>query len=78
MSKDRTLTKHVGSLPRPAALLAPMQDKFAGRDHDAAALEGTSRDSVRDIVARQVEIGIDVVSDGEFSKPSHAPMSASG
>jgi 5-methyltetrahydropteroyltriglutamate--homocysteine methyltransferase len=72
MSEERILTTHVGSLPRPEALLAIMQDKFAGRDYDAAALDRTLRDSVRDIVQRQVDVGIDVVSDGEFSKPSYA------
>jgi 5-methyltetrahydropteroyltriglutamate--homocysteine methyltransferase len=72
MTENRILTTHVGSLPRPEALLAQMRDKAEGRAYDSAALDRTLRDSVRDIVARQVELGIDLVSDGEFSKPSYA------
>jgi 5-methyltetrahydropteroyltriglutamate--homocysteine methyltransferase len=69
---DRILTTHVGSLPRPEALLALMRDKAEGRDHDAGRLAETLRDSVREVVRRQVKVGVDFVSDGEFSKPSYA------
>lgn len=72
MSQDRILTTHVGSLPRPEALLAVMQAKAKGEPYDEAALVDTLRDAVRDIVAKQAEVGIDIVSDGEFSKPSYA------
>jgi len=72
MNRDRILTTHVGSLPRPEALLSLMQAKAEGREFDAAGLESTLRESVRDIVRRQVDAGIDIVSDGEFSKPSYA------
>lgn len=72
MSEQRVLTTHVGSLPRPEALLAIMREKVEGKAYDEAALQRTLRDSVRDIVQRQVEAGVDVVSDGEFSKPSYA------
>src|SRR4051794_26010425 len=49
-----------------------MRDKAEGRDPEAAGLAETLRDSVREVVQRQVDAGIDIVSDGEFSKPSYA------
>jgi len=72
MSENRILTTHVGSLPRPEALLTLMRAKAQGQDYDEAELAGTLRESVRDIVQRQVEVGVDLVSDGELSKPSYA------
>lgn len=68
----RILTTHVGSLPRPESLLTAMQARYNGENHDAERLASLLRDSINKVVARQVEIGIDVVSDGEFSKPSYA------
>jgi len=70
--QDRILTTHVGSLPRPESLLAIMQDKADGRPYDPARLEDELASAVIDVVRKQVEIGIDLVSDGEFSKPSYA------
>ncbi|MCX7865111.1 MAG: cobalamin-independent methionine synthase II family protein, partial [Novosphingobium sp.] len=72
MSHNRILTTHVGSLPRPERLLALMQARARGEPHDAAELAATLRDCVMEIVRKQVDAGIDVVSDGEFSKPSYA------
>ena len=72
MSQNRILTTHVGSLPRPEALLAIMRDKADGRDYDADDLARTLADAVGEVVRRQAETGIDLVSDGEFSKPSYA------
>jgi 5-methyltetrahydropteroyltriglutamate--homocysteine methyltransferase len=68
----RIHTTHVGSLPRPQALLDMMRKRAAGDAVDNTALHTALRDGVRDIVARQVAAGIDYVSDGEFSKPSYA------
>jgi len=65
-------TTHVGSLPRPEALLALMRDKAEGREVDEALLDATLTEAVADVVRRQAEAGIDLVSDGEFSKPSYA------
>jgi 5-methyltetrahydropteroyltriglutamate--homocysteine methyltransferase len=62
-SNDRILTTHVGSLPRPADLL-----EMAGAK--GAAYETRLKSAVAEIVKKQVELGIDVVDDGEFSKPS--------
>jgi 5-methyltetrahydropteroyltriglutamate--homocysteine methyltransferase len=62
-------TTHIGSLPRPHDLLDLMKAKFAGQPVDQAALEAKITASVADCVRKQVECGIDIVTDGEFSKP---------
>jgi 5-methyltetrahydropteroyltriglutamate--homocysteine methyltransferase len=63
-STDRLLTTHTGSLPRPAEI---RETKPGAEDY-----ESTLSSAVRAVVARQVEAGIDLVSDGEMSKPSYA------
>jgi 5-methyltetrahydropteroyltriglutamate--homocysteine methyltransferase len=69
-STDRILTTHTGSLPRPDDLAQLM---FAKEDDQSApGLDERIRSGVAEIVRRQVEIGIDVVNDGEMSKPSYA------
>src|SRR5215470_19353302 len=65
----RIQTTHVGSLPRPHALLDIMKSKYAGQAYDAEAFEAALRSSVMDVVWRQAGSGIDIVTDGEFSKP---------
>ena len=72
MVQDRILTTHVGSLPRPQSLLAIMHDQAEGRPYEPAELEAELTRAVNEVVLRQVELGIDLVSDGEFSKPSYA------
>ena len=67
-SIDRICTTHVGSLPRPPALLDLMQAAAQGRGHDPGELAEAERDAVADVVARQRAAGLDVVSDGEQSK----------
>jgi 5-methyltetrahydropteroyltriglutamate--homocysteine methyltransferase len=69
-SSDRVLTTHVGSLARPTELLDTMKEKENGRDYDHALFDRQVRDAVADRVRRQVEAGIDVVTDGEMSKVS--------
>ena len=71
ISSERILTTHVGSLPRPAALLDLILAKEEGRPVDEAAFETAAAAAVDGIVAQQVAAGIDVVSDGEMSKPSY-------
>jgi 5-methyltetrahydropteroyltriglutamate--homocysteine methyltransferase len=63
-SVDRILTTHAGSLPRPADLLAMSPSQ------DATAYAARVRRAVADVVRRQAETGLDVVTDGEMSKPS--------
>ncbi|MFQ5634274.1 MAG: cobalamin-independent methionine synthase II family protein [Gammaproteobacteria bacterium] len=69
---NRIPTTHVGSLPRPAPLLELMREKVAGEEIDAKLLDRELGGAVTDVVARQVDAGIDFVSDGEMSKPSYA------
>jgi len=71
-SVDRILTTHTGSLPRPAKLVELMFAKEEHRPVDAALLAQRIREAVREVVEHQQRIGIDVVSDGEMSKPSYA------
>ena len=72
LSTERILTTHVGSLPRPRSLLDLILAKEEGRPVDAAAFEAESGDAVAEVVAQQVAAGVDIVSDGEMSKPSYA------
>jgi 5-methyltetrahydropteroyltriglutamate--homocysteine methyltransferase len=67
-STDRILTTHVGSLIRPAALREFLAAKEAGQPFDQAAYAKCLKDSVADVVRQQAEIGLDVISDGEFGK----------
>lgn len=69
-SLDRILVTHVGSLPRPDDLLEMMQAKQQGKSFDEKAYATRLRGAVAEIVHKQVELGIDVVDDGEFGKPS--------
>ena len=68
-STDRILTTHAGSLPRPSALLDLIQSggaKVLDQTDNAARL----RQAVGEIVHKQMELGIDVIDDGEYGKPS--------
>jgi len=65
----RILTTHVGSLPRPHDLLDMMKARLSGAPYDRAAYDAKVRDAVSDVVAKQVACGIDIVTDGEQSKP---------
>jgi 5-methyltetrahydropteroyltriglutamate--homocysteine methyltransferase len=65
---DHILTTHAGSLPRPPDLLQMMFDRGAGKPVDTAALQARITSGVQEIVRRQRELGIDLVSDGELSK----------
>jgi 5-methyltetrahydropteroyltriglutamate--homocysteine methyltransferase len=67
-STDRILTTHVGSLIRPEPLLEFLRLKQARQPLDQAAYDKCLTDSVADVVRRQADVGVDVVSDGEFGK----------
>src|SRR5262245_6459125 len=71
-STERFLTTHTGSLPRPADLIRTMYAKEEGVPVDSTALEARIRAAVAERVGRQVEAGVDLVNDGEMSKPSYA------
>ena len=70
-SKDRILTTHTGSLPRPKALTELILTRETGGAVDAASFEAETAKAVDEVVGRQVAAGIDIVSDGEMSKPSY-------
>jgi len=65
---NRILTTHVGSLIRPPELLELLRARQTGRSFNQEAYEHCLRTSVREVVRRQVEAGIDLPSDGEFGK----------
>ena len=71
-SSERFLTTHTGSLPRPDDLTRTMFAKAEGIPVDAGALAGLVGAAVGETVARQIAAGIDIVNDGEMSKPSYA------
>jgi len=71
-SEDRILTTHVGSLPRPDDLIELMFARAEGAAVDAEELEEEIQAAVSEVVAHQKAVGIDIVSDGEMSKPSYA------
>jgi 5-methyltetrahydropteroyltriglutamate--homocysteine methyltransferase len=71
-STERFLTTHTGSLPRPPDLIRTMFAKEEDVAVDRAALGERIRTAVADVVRRQADAGVDVVNDGEMSKPSYA------
>ncbi len=71
-SQDRILSTHVGSLPRPSALREVLLKKDQSEPYDKAELARLVRQAVVDIVRRQVAVGVDIVNDGEMSKPGYS------
>ena len=65
---SRILTTHVGSMPRPQEVVDLLFAQDRGAPFDRAAFDETMRAAVADVVAKQLEAGIDVPSDGEMSK----------
>ena len=71
-SVDRFLTTHTGSLPRPPDLVDMMFAKEEGVPVEPAALTSRIRGAVAEVVQKQLAAGVDIVNDGEMSKPSYA------
>jgi len=71
-STERFLTTHTGSLPRPEDLVRMMYAKEEGVPVDHKALGARIRSAVEEIVQRQAAAGVDIVNDGEMSKPGYA------
>jgi 5-methyltetrahydropteroyltriglutamate--homocysteine methyltransferase len=71
-STDRFLTTHTGSLPRPDDLIRIMYAKEEGVPIDPGALAARVKAAVAEIVDKQIAAGVDLVNDGELSKPSYA------
>jgi len=71
-SRDRFLTTHTGSLPRPDDLIRMMYAKEEAVPVDPAALAARVKAAVAEVVKKQAEAGVDLINDGEMSKPSYA------
>ena len=69
-STERILTTHVGSIPRPESVRVLLRARLAGKPIDEAELAARAAEAVTDVVRRQAQVGLDVVSDGEMSKTS--------
>lgn len=67
-SRERILTTHTGSLPRPPDLVALLNRKEMGEPYNEAAISNRVRRAIGDIVRRQADVGLDVIGDGEHSK----------
>src|SRR5579872_824427 len=67
-NKDRIQTTHIGSLPRPHGVLDLLKAKLTGKPYDPNALDAAVAKAVAEVVKKQVECGIDFVTDGEMSK----------
>jgi 5-methyltetrahydropteroyltriglutamate--homocysteine methyltransferase len=68
-NSDHIQTTHIGSLPRPHDLLDLLKAKYAGQSYDTRALDVVLSRAVADCVKKQVDCGIEIVTDGEYSKP---------
>jgi 5-methyltetrahydropteroyltriglutamate--homocysteine methyltransferase len=68
----RILTTHSGSLPRPKGFLPLVLARDAGQPVDDSQFSAGARAAVRETVQRQADAGVDVLNDGEMSKPSYA------
>jgi 5-methyltetrahydropteroyltriglutamate--homocysteine methyltransferase len=66
---DHIQTTHIGSLPRPHKLLDLLKAKYSSQPYDKNELNSVLAQSVTECVRRQVECGIEIITDGEFSKP---------
>src|SRR5215469_12484985 len=75
---DHIQTTHIGSLPRPHKLLDILKAKYGRQPYDEAELNSTLTQAVAECVRNQVECGIEIVTDGEYSKPVSLPTSAIG
>ena len=71
-STQRILTTHVGSLPRPENVTKLIFAKEQEKNYSQTEFDETIAAAVKDTVARQVDVGVDIVSDGETSKISYA------
>jgi 5-methyltetrahydropteroyltriglutamate--homocysteine methyltransferase len=71
-STERILTTHVGSLTRPVEIVDAMRARVNQEPYDAQRFAENLRQGVADVVRKQSEVGIDIVSDGEFGKSGFA------
>lgn len=69
-SRDRILTTHAGSLPRPLSLIALHTAKYTGKAVEEDALQQAIKEAARASIARQIEAGIDIINNGEMGRES--------
>ncbi len=67
-STDRILVTHVGSLVRPMSIRNILAARDHGQPYEEAAYEKTLREEVAGVVRKQADVGVDIVSDGEYGK----------
>jgi len=67
-STDRILTTHTGSLPLPPQVRQALAAKRRGESYDQAVIDATLTTAIDEVVRRQIEVGVDIVGDGELSK----------
>ena len=72
MTQTRFATTHVGSLPRPEALLDLVFAREAGEPVAEADFDAAVEAATAYVIKRQIEAGVAIVNDGEQSKPSYA------
>ena len=70
-SSERILTTHVGSLVRTRAIIEGLKARELKQPYDQNEFAEAVRSGVAEVVARQVEVGIDIPNDGEFSRPGY-------
>lgn len=73
-SESRILTSHAGSLPRPENLIEMNRERLEGGSVDPSSFGSTLREAVASIVRCEVDVGIDVVNDGEYGKASRSTI----
>lgn len=71
-SMQRILAMHTDSLPRPDALLEMFMARKQGRVHDMTAFHTRVREAIGECIRKQRDIGLDIVNDGEWSKPDYS------
>jgi 5-methyltetrahydropteroyltriglutamate--homocysteine methyltransferase len=69
-SSERILTTHVGSLQRPDTVVPFLRAKERGETYDREGFAKAVREAVADVVRKQTDAGVDVVTDGEQGKAS--------
>jgi len=69
-SRERILTTHAGSLPRPAALAALHAKKARGEPIDDGELTAASEHATAEVISKQIEVGLDLINNGEVGRES--------
>jgi len=71
-SNERILTTHVGSMPRPQYVVDQLFAQDKGEAYDEAEFDAVMTRAVKEVAQKQVDSGVDIISDGEMSKISYA------